>query len=147
MRHLLAAALFLTVSFSGTSAHALFGKKAPPKPDYKAIKALKSPGERFEALLKEPYQSELLAFAKRSHTEENLLFILDVKGGKDKKAIYNRYIDLKGSMPINIKASIKAPLDALAAAKKWERLDFAEAVHACSEISIGQISNPFLDTK
>ena len=59
----------------------------------------------------------------------------------------NRYIDLKGSMPINIKASIKAPLDALAAAKKWERLDFAEAVHACSEISIGQISNPFLDTK
>ena len=147
MRHLFASALFFSLLCSGTTAHALGGAKQPAKLDYKAIKAQKSPGAQLDALLKEPYQTELLKFSKSRHTSENLLFLLDVAGGKDKKAIYNRYIDLNGSMPINIPSRVKAPLDAQATAKKWERLDFSESVREIRGLSTNEISTPFLNTK
>ena len=147
MRHLFASALFFLLFFSGTTAHALGGAKVPAKLDYRAIKARKPSGAQLDALLKEPYQTELLKYSKSHHNAESLLFLLDVAGGKDKKAIYNRYIDPNGSAPVNIPNRVKAPLDAQAAAKKWERLDFSEAVKEIRGLSINEISTPFLNTK
>jgi hypothetical protein len=120
-RHLSAVALLSVLSLSSAPAGAA-------APNYKAIKAMRSGSDQLDALMKEPYLTDLLAYTKKEFNSENIQFMLDVKGGKDKKAIYNRYIAPTGAKPINISGKNRAPLAANAAPNKWERMDFGPAV-------------------
>jgi hypothetical protein len=81
-----------------------------------------------DELLKPAFVDGLMAFARSEHNDENLQFILDVKGGKDKKAVYNTYVAKNARKPINISSAAKAELDKNATTNKWERLNFDPAV-------------------
>jgi hypothetical protein len=74
---------------------------------------------KYTAITSADLKEDILDFAKKDHTDENIEFLDALAAKKTNQLIYTTYIRTSAAKQVNIVASTRSKLDELAKANKW----------------------------